>query len=431
MKLDKKKRLGSRISARRGFLLDDNDANEDVGNFQGLPKTIYEYLKDLSEKRKSDREQAVSYILKALTDNIEQEFVEKNFVTLLYHCLHCVKKGSAKEVEEAAYIVGLLAMITTYDNDAHEAYEALCNVLNSELKTFKILDCLAVVTFFGASNSDETEQAMQLLWKFIYPESHSGKQRKDSQAVLTAAISAWTFLLTTIDGWNLSYKTWQGAISCFLNLLNNRDETVCAAAGEALAVIFETNCLEKFSEPKDTNGSIPEVKDNIIKQLRSQFTKTSGENIPNQDTRKRFNAVLAALDFLEKGKCLDAHVSIGGEKLSFKTWSQMIQLKFMKNFLGKDGFLKHMKKNENLHNVFEFMPKTRNSSDSILYIPEREEVSIRFFLPPIPRPDGSLLPFISRGEKQRIKKMFMSPSSYLNKAKTQLLKKQREASNYC
>ncbi|EOX98469.1 Interferon-related developmental regulator family protein / IFRD family protein, putative [Theobroma cacao] len=435
-------RRGRRQSARRGILLDD-DASGDMGNFQGAPKTLDTYFRELSDKR-AKREEALSPILKALTDNIEQNFVEENFVTLLYHCLHCVKKGSATEMQQAAHIIGLLAMITSCVDHAHEAYEDVLTALSqqrkSKLKTLKILDCLAVVTFFGASNSDETEQAMQLIWNFIHPESHSNMERKHSPDVLTSAISAWSFLLTTVDGWRLSYKNWQGAIPYFSNLLDNNDEALCAAASEALALIFETNCLEKFStEAKDSHGSIDEggtsikiystneeLKDNIIKQLRSLSTKTSNETIPVQDARTGFDAILAALKFLEEENCPNTCVTIGGQELMLSTWSQKIQLKFMKHFLGKDGFVQHMMRNENFHHVFEFMPKKRNSLSSMLYEPEREEVTVRFFRPPVLRHrDSSLLPFISREERQLQKKMTMSPNSCLSKARTQLLNKQR------
>lgn len=37
----------------------------------------------------------------------------------------------------------------------------------------QILGCLAVVTFFGASNSDETESVMKLLWDLINPGTDS------------------------------------------------------------------------------------------------------------------------------------------------------------------------------------------------------------------------------------------------------------------
>ncbi|KAE8698572.1 Detected protein of unknown function [Hibiscus syriacus] len=343
-------------------------------------------------------------------------------------------------MKQAAHIIGLLSMITTSVDKVHEAYEdvltALSRELKAKLKTLEILGCLAVVTFFGASNSDETEQAMKLLWDFINPEPVHSIERKDSPAILSAAISAWTFLLSTIDGWRLSHKTWKGAISYFSDLLDNNDKLVCTAACEALALIFETKCLEKFSaETKDsphegdTSSRIhsnKELQDNIIKQLRSRI-ETSNESIPSQDPNTGFNSASDALNFLEDVKCINTHVTIGGQKLTLSTWSQMIQLKFMKHFLGKDGFTKHMMENENFHNVFDFIPKRRNRSGKTLYVPEREEVSIRFFQPPVPRhQDCSLLPFVSREEKQLEKKMTMSPNSCLSKARTQLLRKQRQ-----
>ncbi|KAE8691516.1 Detected protein of unknown function [Hibiscus syriacus] len=151
---------GSNQSTRRGILLDD--ASGDLGNFHGHSKA-------------SLREEALSSILKALTVNIEQNFVDRNFVTLVYQCLHCIKKGSPKEMKQAAHIIGLSSMITTSADKVHEAYDYVPTALSQgELKakfnTLEILGCLAVVTFFGASNSDETEQAMKLLWDFINPD---------------------------------------------------------------------------------------------------------------------------------------------------------------------------------------------------------------------------------------------------------------------
>ncbi|KAK8287090.1 hypothetical protein V6Z12_D07G035800 [Gossypium hirsutum] len=87
------------------------------------------------------------------------------------------------------------------------------------------------------------------------------------------------------------------AITYFSNILDNNDEALCAAACEAIALVFESNCLEKFSsKTKDSNK---ELKDNIIKQLRSRLSETGNERISSQDPRTGFNSASAALDFLE------------------------------------------------------------------------------------------------------------------------------------
>ncbi|KAK8333225.1 hypothetical protein V6Z11_A10G191300 [Gossypium hirsutum] len=130
------------------------------------------------------REEALSTILKALTLNIKQKFVElkkallpfQGFVTLVYQCLHFIKKGSPTKMKQAAHIIGLLSMVTTSVEKVHEAYEDVMTALSQgglKSKTLEILHCLAVVTFFGASNPNETELVMKLLWDIINPGTNS------------------------------------------------------------------------------------------------------------------------------------------------------------------------------------------------------------------------------------------------------------------
>ncbi|XP_039007600.1 uncharacterized protein LOC120135407 [Hibiscus syriacus] len=286
-------------------------------------------------------------------------------------------------------------MITESLDKSHEIYEDVLSLvsqgLQSKVDITKVLECLAVVTFFGANNSYETEQAMQLLWEFILPPAcASSKKKEHSPTLLSAAISAWSFLLTSIDGWRLSYKIWKGAISCLSNLLDNEDETVCAAAHEALTLIFETNCLEKFSTGSDDSGKLSAVVISI-------------QNCQNY--------------------CDEI---IGGWNPKLSTWSQIIQMKFIKQFLGEDGFVKHMTKNRNFHDIFEFSPETKSTCTNMLHVFEREEVQVRFYCDSNPiQEDCSLLPFISKKNKKVQKRFDMSSNSPLTKAKTVLLKKKR------
>ncbi|KAK8509105.1 hypothetical protein V6N12_018193 [Hibiscus sabdariffa] len=365
-------------SCIRFHIYDNNKNNRDSNNSLIQPIDIDYYFTQLWEKRVAAREEALSKIVKALVHSIELDFVEENFVTMTYYCLRCIRKSRvAQELENAVYAIGLVAMITEYVGKSHEAYidvfYAVSNGLKSNVDIIKVLECLAIVTFFGASNSDETEKAMQLTWSFILPycSTSVSKKKEHSPAILAAAISAWTFLLTTLDGWRLSYKIWQGATSCFSNLLNEEDETVCAAAREALALISESNCMEKFSTKAKDSEKLPESVTCIQ-------------------------------------KCKYYCETINDQKLILTSQSQIIQ------------------ENENLHDVFEFSPEISNSCSDELYEPEREEVQVRFYQRPIPIPeDNSLLPFVSREDKQIQKRMTKSGNSNLNKARTLLLNKKR------
>lgn len=99
----------------------------------------------------------------------------------------------------------------------------------------QVFECLAIITYFCAINSDETERTMGIIWDFIHSDSKvciflslylltnlkNGRltdvvfnpqtnARKCSPNVLVAATSAWSFLVTSVDGWRFSSKNWQG-----------------------------------------------------------------------------------------------------------------------------------------------------------------------------------------------------------------------------
>lgn len=73
------------------------------------------------------------------------------------------------------------------------------------------MDALAIITFVGAEHSGETEGSMQVFWQFIHSiSSFKVSENKDSVVVLATGISAWSFLLSTLEGWILNYNHWQG-----------------------------------------------------------------------------------------------------------------------------------------------------------------------------------------------------------------------------
>ncbi|EEF35831.1 hypothetical protein RCOM_0542680 [Ricinus communis] len=117
-------------------------------------------------------------------------------------------------------------MIVEYEDYAHEKFQNSLHVLEKALesgsKKFKVLDSLAIVTFFAANNVEETEKAYDKL---------------------ASGISARSFLLSTIEGWKINHKHWQGAISYMSNLLDEDDDCIYVAAAEALALTFETDCI--------------------------------------------------------------------------------------------------------------------------------------------------------------------------------------------
>ncbi|KAK8581047.1 hypothetical protein V6N12_071291 [Hibiscus sabdariffa] len=431
-------------------------------------RLLDEAVDALYEKRGSTREKALAVIIEALNSNLQHQFVEKKFATLLHQCLNSIKKGSSKEISLASHTIGLLALIVGPGDSAREILEESIIPLSQAFKSgsesskiASLLECLAIITFVGGTDPEETEKSMQIMWQLVHPKLGSNTSSavrsaqfrepditgsgvvaertwlglglasqprclakdqarfartgsrvvvavKPSAAVITAVVSAWSFLLTTMDGWRLSPKLWQESITYLSSLLDKDDRSVRIAAGEGLAVIFEMGSLEKFAaEAKgSTDGSVLEgnkskegfsyiqgLKGKILNQVRDLSVEAGGKGSAKKDLNSQRNLFKDVLEFLEDGYSPETSMKIGGDALQTSSWSQLIQLNFLRRFLS-GGFTKHMQENEFLQDIFGFTPNKRNLMGG---------------------------EHISNGEKR----MYKSPNSVINKARTQLMNKQR------
>ncbi|ESQ33367.1 hypothetical protein EUTSA_v10009506mg [Eutrema salsugineum] len=357
------------------------------------------------------REQALASIVDAFNNDLQHEFVENKFATLLHQCLHCTKKGSNKETSLASHAIGLLALTVGLGDQAQEILEESVTPLSQALKSAReatkitsILECLAVITFVGGTNDEQKERSMQIIWQMIHPKLGSNVvTTKPSPAVITTVVSSWAFLLTTVDQWTLGPKIWQEIVTYLSSLLEKDDRSVRIAAGEALAIIFELRTLEKFSA--EAKGSVKEgsvsqealihmhgLKSKVTNQARDLSSEAVGKGSVKKDLKTQRNLFRDLVEFLERGYAPETSTKVGGDSLQTSTWHQMIQLNFLKHFFGV-GFNKHMQENEFLHDVFNFTPKK-----------------------------------IGRGwtlEKKSEKRLFKLPNSACNKARTQLLNMER------
>ncbi|XP_076892675.1 uncharacterized protein LOC143544452 [Bidens hawaiensis] len=178
-----------------------------------------------------------------------------------------------------------------------------------------------------------------------------------------------------MDSWSVSYKHWRGAIPFFKNLLVVDHESTLIGAKQALALILELGCLEKFEG--DTSAAEEFDAKSILKEVR----------VP------------------------EISVEVGKQILKVNALPQQIQLNFLKRLLGS-GFVVHMKENELLHDVFKFKPEKRQSGRE-LYVAERDEAAIKLFVPDVRRED-------------RFHRIHKSQNSIFMKARTQIRNKNRD-----
>ncbi|KAL6215346.1 hypothetical protein ACLB2K_014777 [Fragaria x ananassa] len=330
-------------------------------------------------------------------------------------CLHGVKKGSATEMQYALKVVSLLSIVVDCQEKMSEIYTEFLSVVSTKYclnkagpNTTSMLDCLGLVTFFGAINSEETQAGMKVVWDFIYPKSNSGydlNRKKHSAEVLSAAIRSWSFLLTTMEGWRLHQTYWKGSISFFMDLLEHHDDKlVHRAASTALALIFETGSLDKFWN--QVHGST-----STYSQLRSTLRLMILEKLEGVKTNLK-----AVRWYFERLHCPKAFVTICGGTLNLSSVYRLIQLKYLRTFLG-DQFDNYMVKEWKLRDIFN--DPLRNNGDSVvkLYESTTEKIKGGYFMT-----RGRDLYMLTAEER---KKQRVRETCVVEKAQTQLRAKQR------
>jgi hypothetical protein len=345
------------------------------------------YIDALYEKRGSTREAALSKLVDAFESFMLHSLVENKYATLLSQFNNSVKKGSTKEGCLASRAIGLLAITLGAGSSSHEVIEEshpqLSRVLQSwsdATKMISALDCLAVITFVGASDLAETESSLKAMWDVIHPKSGSnvGTVRKPKPPLLAAALSAWTFVLTTIGSWRINTDSWKEPIAFLSTLLEAEDRAVRMAAGEALAVCFELNLLDvsSFEDAAVNSGGTGGPKNKLFLDMQALKAKIAGlaSNLSAEaggkgadkknlaDQRDLFQRIL---DFVKYGERPEESVKIAGKRdvLRVSSWCELIQLSFLKRFLGR-GFLKHVQENGLLQDIFDIKTDTTETMSS-------------------------------------------------------------------
>lgn len=382
---------------------------EDLGSEE---LSLEGYLDSMFEKRGSTRESGLKGLINALTNNLQLDFAEKSYETLLDQFVKSMKRGFP-EVALAAHALGLLAVTVGAGEKAHKVLEdsifhfTRVSKLGSDATNhIMVLQALAIITFVGGNDVEETEKSMELLWNQVHGTS------KPEPTVMESAISAWTFLLTTLPIWRINAQFSEKYLPVLSSLLEMDSRAVRISAGEAIGFILETinsrdqnghdhldsNCLDQ--ENNNSLGSLSSL-DNlqlrVIEQMKALSREAGGKGSSKKDLQNQRTSFRDFIAFIEGGEKPGATVKLqNGYTLNISRWSRTIQMNFLRNFLG-GGFQKHMQENSLLHEVFDFIP-----------------VQVK-----------------QKALSAKEKRMFKSPNSIVSKARTQQLNKQRAAKQEC
>ncbi|KAL6224222.1 hypothetical protein ACLB2K_003077 [Fragaria x ananassa] len=358
-------------------------------------------IEKLYDKRGPERAKALAGVIELLNKKLDHEDLKDRYVVeLLYRCLCSVKKGSTKEVQNALQVIGLLSITVDCQEKMAEIYREFLDAASSNAclkkagtNTTKMLECLGVVTFFGAIGAEETQKGMKVIWDFLMSfKSESGSddvinRKKQSQEILVAAIYSWCFLLTSTDGWRLN-QNWRGAISFFMDILDNNDET---------------DALDKFWDgPNDTTLPYSQLRETLREMILKKVSSL------NMNTN--------VVEYFKTLHCPISRPTVCEKKLELTSWYQVIQLAFLKSFLGKE-FENFMTKEEKLQSFFEVNPNINDNVGEELFVPTIEKITVNMVIP------GGRDPQTMTAEQRKKERVLRT--SIQGKAKTQLRTKHR------
>lgn len=367
--------------------LSDRSLLQETEDLGGEELSLEGYLDSMFDKRGSTRESGLKGLINALTSNLQLEFAEKSYETLLDQFVKSMKRGFP-EVALAAHALGLLAVTVGAGEKAHKVLEdsifhfTRVSKLGSDATNhIMVLQALAIITFVGGNDVEETEKSMDLLWNQVHGTS------KPEPTVMESAISAWTFLLTTLPVWHINAQFSEKYLPLLSSLLEMDSRAVRISAGEAIGLILSVGSL----------SSLDILQLRVIEQMKELSREAGGKGSSKKDLHNQRSSFRDFIAFIEGDEEPGATVKLqNGYTLNISTWSQIIQMNFLRNFLG-GGFQKHMQENSLLHEVFNFIP-----------VQEKQQA-------------------LSAKEKR----MFKSPNSIVSKARTRQLNKQRAAKQEC
>ncbi|CAN6270529.1 unnamed protein product [Urochloa humidicola] len=247
--------------------------------------------------------------------------------------------------------VGLLLLTLRDGSLLDEAFPALCKAIHDEAAApppalvAAAVDCLAAASFAGARHADAAQRSMDAIWRVIVPPARSRSAKlktaeTTSPVVLAAAVSAWTFLLTTVMQRKAGRTGWSAAIASLMEMLDANDRTVRMAAGEALAVCVELN----LTKDNDMGALAAKVSD-----LAAEPAGKRADNSLLREQKELFGQIAGFLDRNEPPVASWEWQDM----MKVSTWVRLAQLKFLRKFLG-DGFFNHVQRNPLLSEAFSF-----------------------------------------------------------------------------
>lgn len=214
------------------------------------------------------------------------------------------------------------------------------------------IESLSMMCFVAAAGPEETMQVMSLLRR---------ANSSSTGEVQAAALRGWTLLFTTVPAWKFASTVLDDQLKLLAALLHSDNVDVRAAAGEAVAVLYDTCDLSTLPESTPTAEDEEEEEIDHIEDIVSRMQDLA-KNRGDETRRSKKDRIVLKTTFrelasiMEGGDPPEQKVKLRhGDVLTVDTLIGNVQLNAFRSFLG-EGFQVHLLSNTLLHQVFSFRP---------------------------------------------------------------------------
>lgn len=338
----------------------------------------------LHQNKRVAREEGLKDLVAALEGFVPaDELDDYQYDQALECCFSFLRSGSAKERKDAYRAIGIYAL-TVGGSKAQVLLDRLFELdrlsgmapssASDADRAVVAVNCLAAVTLVCAKKrGDAAKPSFKAFWEVI--------EETAVPRVLAAAMSAWTLLLPKAG--DVGTMKRKSPFKVIAKLLRADDSAVRMAAGEALAVCVELNHLPHQPDMRPTycwrerSYGPPTLKPEDRPLLESRVAELAdGADVAHKKEHDEETILFRQIKGLleanpqvhpdeAKAKQQGGPVedkteggsrpvepwswsSSSGCHVKVRTWAKLVQLNFLRQYLGEEGFAAHFQLNRPL-----------------------------------------------------------------------------------
>ncbi|GLD93075.1 hypothetical protein PINS_up001667 [Pythium insidiosum] len=325
------------IETGRSIASEDADFYETYTKSDGEEEDIDQAIEELTERRTTTRVAALEKLYNHVLHYYPADEISDSFVS---NVMSCLRRPSDEEAVLGSKILAVLSLIFGGDNEGF--YQRSKSVLEPLAKTAKMqkvksaaMRSLAMICHVCSVEEENADELLDMYTKFL--------DVKIVASVCASALEAWGILASSLPEEVLATDTFiDKYLPRFLSLLDHTDVDVRSAAGENIALLFESASKCGVTLPCDVE---------IIEKLRAMSKDSSKKN--SKKDRKVQRSVFRDIHAtLSNGDSPQVAFVVKGEHLDVSSWKSVIQFEAIKNVL-HSGLQEHIKFNNILRQMLD------------------------------------------------------------------------------